>query len=273
MHPFCFFDNKITHINKAGLKINDLGVLRATAVFEFLRTYDGKPFLFHEHFVRFINSAKLAGIPFNKKEKDVLKIVLKLIKLNKHKNVSIRFILTGGPSDKGLEIEKPLFYILIERQSLLNPIVYKNGGKLITVEYIRQLSRAKTTNYLVAVKNQKLKNKKGAVEILYTYKGKILEASTSNFFAVIKNNIITPRENILFGTTRNFVIKIAKGKFNIKEKDLKISDIKKLNEAFITATNKEIVPIVKIDNLKIGNGKPGKITKQLIELFTKNKTV
>jgi branched-subunit amino acid aminotransferase/4-amino-4-deoxychorismate lyase len=270
MHPFCFFDNKIVKVNKVGLKLNDLGVLRAAAVFEFSRTYDGKPFLFHEHFKRFITSAKLAGIPFNKKESEVLKIVLKLIKLNKHKNVNIRFVLTGGVSKKGLEIERPLFYILIEKQNLLNPIVYKKGGKLITVEHLRQLSRAKTTNYLVAVKNQKIKKEKGAVEILYTYKGKILEASTSNFFAIIGNNIITPKKNILFGTTRNFIIKIAKDKFKIKEKDLFVKDIKKFDEAFITATNKEIVPIVKIDNLKIGNSKPGIKTKKLIEFFKKN---
>jgi len=273
MHPFCFFDNKIIQISRVGLKVNDLGVLRAVAVFEFLRTYNGKPFLFHEHFQRFINSAKLAGIPFSKKEKEVFKIVLKLIKINKHKNVSIRFVLTGGPSKRGLEIEKPIFYILLEKYSPLSPIVYKKGGRLITVEYIRQLSRAKTTNYLIAVKNQKIKNQRGAVEILYTYKGKILEASTSNFFAVLGDTIITPKENILFGTTRNFIIKIAKGKFKIKEKDIYAKDIKKFNETFISATNKEIVPIVKIDNIQIGNGKPGAITKQLIELFNQNKTV
>ena len=72
------------------------------------------------------------------------------------------------------------------------------------------------------------------------------------------------------GITRKVVLKLAPKKFKIKVRDIKVNEIKKATEAFITSTTREIVPVVKIDNIKIGDGKVGKNTKLLIELFKKN---
>jgi branched-subunit amino acid aminotransferase/4-amino-4-deoxychorismate lyase len=80
--------------------------------------------------------------------------------------------------------------------------------------------------------------------------------------------LITPKNNILFGITRNLVIRLArKMGYNVMERDIKIRELFLADEAFITATNKDIVPVVKVDNKKIGNGMPGKFTKDLIKVF------
>ncbi len=98
---------------------------------------------------------------------------------------------------------------------------------------------------------------------------KILECVTSNFFAVIDKKLITtPKDKILAGITRKIVIQLAKKlKIPVEERDIDLREIKNFDEAFITATNKEILPIIKIDRARIGGGKVGEITKILMEEF------
>jgi branched-chain amino acid aminotransferase len=135
-------------------------------------------------------------------------------------------------------------------------------------EFQRSFPDVKTTMYITAVKLQAEKRKRGAVEILYIYKGKILEATTSNFFIFRGNKLITSKNNILIGITRNFVIQLArKAGFTVIERDIRLHELQEAHEAFITATNKEILPITKVDNQKIGSGIVGKHTKQLMNMF------
>ena len=79
----------------------------------------------------------------------------------------------------------------------------------------------------------------------------MLEAATSNFFAFVGGKIIAPKDNILKGITRNLVIKLAKKEFKVEERELKTDELSLTTEAFITATNKDIVPVVQIDDKKI----------------------
>ena len=118
----------------------------------------------------------------------------------------------------------------------------------------------------LCLQNQKARG--NAFEVLYVSNKRILEASTSNFFMVKDRKIITPKDEILVGITRNVIIKLAKNhKFRVQERKIHSNEIKSVDEVFITATNKDIVPVVKIDKLTIGNGKVGKNTKYLMNLF------
>ena len=102
---------------------------------------------------------------------------------------------------------------------------------------------------------------------MYVSNNVVLEASTSNFFVFIGDKLVTPKDNILKGITRNLAIKLAKKEFEVEERELKMEELALVTEAFIAATNKDIVPVVQIDDKKIGSGKPGKNTKRLMELF------
>ena len=90
----------------------------------------------------------------------------------------------------------------------------------------------------------------------------------NKYFFLIKNNtVITPKKNILLGITRNFILNLVMKEFSIEERDIHFDELARADEAFITATNKEVLPIVQIDSTTIGNGKIGKNTKKIMEMF------
>jgi len=270
MYPYCFFEDKIVRSDRPLIKVNDISVLRGFAAFDFFRIYNRKPFYFEEHFKRFSNTVKEMGlkIPYSKNE--ILNILNKLVLRNKNKDYHVKFVLTGGETKFGIKPSKPIFFIIFEKMQNLPKSVYKKGAQLFTNEYLRTLPTSKTSNYLNAVLLQKEKEKNKAIEILYVNKGLVLECSTSNIFIVKNKVIITPRDNVLKGITRSKVLEIAqKNKFKTVERDIKVNELKTADEVFITATNKKIVPIIKIDDFLISKGEVGSISKFLNEEYSK----
>ena len=267
---FCYFNGKIVPANSALICPDDLGVLRGYGVFDVMKTVNGKIFLFDEHFKRLSDSADYLGAELPVGKTEIERTIKKLIAKNKIKQASIRIVLTGGRSADAMHFnsQSPTFCVLVSEFRPLKEDLFKNGIKLATVNRGRDMAEIKTTNYIAAVKaiNERQK-KENFFEILYVLDGSVLEASTSNFFAFVGDKLVAPKDNILKGITRNLVIKLARKEFEVEERELKIEELALVKEAFITATNKDIVPVVKIDNFKIGGGKPGKNTKKLMQIF------
>lgn len=259
--------------NNAGLPLNDLGVLRSYGVFDFLRTYNKKPFLLREHLERFRQSARLLNLSLRYSDAYITRAISALISLNNFPETNARLVLTGGPTEDGIHYRKPTFYILAEKTEQLPQEDVKRGVATVTHEYQREVPQAKTTLYREAIYLRNQKRYKDFVDILYISKGFILEGTTSNFFLVKGNTLITPKKNVLIGTTRNFVIRLAKEcGMKVEERDIRVSELQDADdafftEAFFTATNKEILPIVKIDGKKISDGTPGPRTEILLALF------
>ena len=250
------------------MAVNDLGVLRGYGVFDFLKTVNGKLFLWKEHWQRFQNSAKSLGLKVPVGEPEVKKIIANLFKKNKCTDASIRLLLTGGPTEDGMTVTKPVFSILIEDLYFYPKKYFQTGARVITHEYLRLVPGSKTTNYITAVRLQKDKHKAKAVEILYTHQGRVLECATSNFFIVKEGKIITPKLDILYGTTRNVIMTLAKkAGYEVEEREMKIEELYTADEAFLTATNKDIMPIVVVDSQKINQGGVGPVTHELQKHF------
>ena len=267
---YCYLNGKIMPLEKATVNVNDIGLLRGYGVFDFARTVKGKPFMFNHHIERFKNSAQMLDLKIPLTDKDLQAVVEKLIKKNGFKESTIRMVLTGGQTlGNGLEYNKnkPTFFIIVAPFVPLPETHYTEGVSVMTVEHQRSLPAAKTNNYIVAVQNQNIRKRLGAFEILYFDKDKFLEMTTSNFFIVKKGVIVCPKDNILLGTTRNAVLKLAGAKFSVEEREITVQDLRKADEAFLTATNKGIVPIVKIDDRAVGNGKVGPVTQALIKAY------
>jgi branched-chain amino acid aminotransferase len=269
LYKYCFVGTEIVNSEKAFVHADDLAVLRGFAIFDFLRTYNGRPFLLDNYLERFFNSADKLGleIPFTKGK--IAKIIHQLLDKNKISEAGIRMILTGGRSEDSFSPGKPTLVILIEHLNLLSEVQYRKGIKLITSEHLRELPHVKTTNYLRAIFLQKEKRRKKADDILYTYNNKVLECTRTNFFIVRDNTLVTPENNILKGVTRQLVLKLAKRDYNIEVRDLHCYELKSADEAFVCGTSKMLIPVVKIDGLVIGSGKPGKITLDLLEKLKK----
>lgn len=270
-------NNKFFPEKEAKISVYDLGLLRGYAIFDFLRTYNEKPFYLKEHLKRLLNSAKIIGLKHNFTLEKLEKLVLKTLKKNKHlKEANIRIILTGGNSKDFITPSKPNLIIMVTPLKEYPREIYQKGGKLITQIFERILPRAKTIVYTQAIQFLQQAKKKKAVEVLLiSQEGKILECTTSNFFAVIQHNkdfvLITPsKEKILPGVTRKIVIDLAKKmKIKVFEREIDAGEIKNFKEAFITASNKEILPIIQIDDYKINKGGVGEITKKLMDGFKK----
>lgn len=266
---WCYFQGKITTKDKIKISPYDIGLLRGFGVFDVMAAFNQKPFLLEAHFKRLLNSAKELEMKVPVSFAQYKKIIEKLIKKNGYKDSTVRTILTGGSSSDAFSYEgKPTFFILIERFKKYPAKFYQDGVSVVLHEFERNNPKAKITNYVEAIKNQKKKQKNKALEIVFVENGKVLEASTSNIFFVLGGKIVTSKNNILLGTTRNIIVSLAKKNgLAVEEREIKIGEIKKAQEAFLSATNKNIIPVVKIDGKKVGDGKVGEKTKQMMEIL------
>ena len=247
----------------------DIGLLRGYGIYEGITTYKGKPFRLADHLVRFRNSAKALDLSIPLSDTEIEKAILSLGKKNGFDRTNFRVILTGGNTLHGIEYDttKPTFYILAEEYKTLPKELYTLGASLITHEHQRALPEYKTINYITAVQVQKERKEKGAIEVLYVSKGKVLEAATSNVFIVKDGVVITPKNNVLAGITRKVAIELAEKKYTVMEREVTVEELFSADEVFLTASYKEIVPIVSVDGKKIAEGKVGGVTQVLMKDF------
>lgn len=167
-----------------------------------------------------------------------------------------------------------ILYVVVFSLKLPPMLWYQDGITLASYPYQRQWPEVKLLNYVGAViAHQTVVKKYGADEALFISPDDrqiVLEGTTFNFFIVKDGAMIThPLDgNILSGITRRVALELARQNgIPVKEDYFEFNDLKSADEAFITSSTRNVVPIVKIDDFKIGNGKPGEITKKLGEKF------
>jgi branched-chain amino acid aminotransferase len=269
---WCYVNGTIRKASEATVSIFDIGMLRGYGIYEGIKVYGTKPFRLADHLARFKRSAKALGLTIPESDERIREIIVELAKKNGFRNTNIRIILTGGNAIGGIEFDpnKPTFYIIAEESMPLPQRYYEEGCHLVKHEHQRFMPEFKTVHYITAVNLQPLRKEKAALEILYHSDGKILEASTSNFMIFKGDTLITPKDNILHGITRKAVLELAQAKFNVEERDLHLSELPEATEVLITASYKEIVPVVTVDDLTVGDGKPGNNTRWLMEQFAKH---
>ncbi len=265
---YCYFNGKIVKEKDAGISVRDVGVLRGYGVFDVLRTFGGVPFLFDAHYDRLVRCAGKLGLRVPLSRSRARSVVNTLLKKNGFKESTIRFVVTGGPAADSIHFNRatPNCFVLISPFHDLPASLYAKGAALLTVEHKREFPEVKSLNYLTAVRINN-NGKKQPFELLYTWQERVLEASTSNFFLFSGNTLVTPKRDVLLGTTRNVVLALAKKKFAVKERDISVKELRSAKEAFLTATNKDVVPVVSIDGRKVGTGKVGERTRYLMDAF------
>ncbi len=254
------------------IDFNDLGFVRGYGVFEAIKTVNRKPFLLKEHFERLQKSATELNLKLDMMWREFSETISDLLWKNQiEKDVAIKVVLTGGVSSNGLKMDgTPTFLITLKDLSAVTPAeeLYQTGAKIVLVEFQRYLPEIKTLNYIVAIQNQKRKERENASEIVYHQAGFLLEGATSNIFIVKNNRVITPKKDILPGTVRNFVIELLRENGTIVEvRKVKLSELFEADEVFLTGTFKNILPVTGIEDKEVGNGKVGELTKVAMELL------
>ncbi len=265
---YCYLNGKILKLKDTKISPLDLGFSRGYAITEVLRADNSKIFLFDEHYKRLMKAVKSLRLNLKESKTEIKKIMETLMKKNKVKDAKLRLVLSAGigKTDLDLGSDQTLF-VLAEKAPVYPKEYYTKGIKLISVNFKRNLNDVKSVDYIEAIRNRKLMFAKGAHEILYIANNKVLECSTSNIFMFKKGILVTPDNGVLFGVTRGLVLKVAKKAFKIEMREIGFEELLKADEVFITATSKEIIPIVKIDSNIITKGKVGENTKKMMELF------
>lgn len=264
---------------KAKVSVFDHGFLYGDGVFEGIRSYNRLVFKLKEHIDRLYNSAQaiMLKIPLSKKE--MIDAVIKTLKLNKLKNAYIRLIVTRGIGDLGLDPRKckgSSVIVITDRIKLYPENLYKKGLSIITVPTPRNIPEAlnpqiKSLNYLnnILAKIEAL-NCGHEEALMFTASGYVAECTGDNIFIVKDSSLVTPPAylGILKGITRGVVMDIARNLgLEVSEGVLTRHDIFTARECFLTGTAAEIIPVVKVDERRIGSGAPGRITLDLMREF------
>ena len=267
MMLLCFVDGKFVKGEDAVLPMSDLIIQRGVGVFEAFASFGGKCLMLTPHMERFIASAKSSGIA-NIPDMEYMKSVVREGIAKVGRDVRVRTFLTGGDdfdTEQGC-FPKPRFFVIFDDAGLLSEEAKKKGVVLEPVAFGRDHPDVKSVDYRATYKMPK-----EAYDILYCPNGEITECGHSNFFLIYGDRIITaPLSRVLKGTTRAGAIELAKQEgYTVEERCPMWSELSGADEAFITGSMKLIVPAVKIGGITIGDGKPGKVTQRLAELYKK----
>lgn len=264
-----YINGEIHASQNAVISVNDLGVLRGYGVFDFLRTYGKKPFHLEAHLQRLQRSARLIGLHMPWATDELNTIVHQTLERSQHGEANIRLVVTGGISSDGITPQQDS--TLLVMVTALQPMPsewYRDGVKVITTHDERYCPGAKTINYIPAIIALKRAASQQAIESLYVDRyGRVLEGTTSNLFALQDDVLITPDRDILPGITRDVILRLASDFYPTQLRSIKKEELRLMDELFITSSNKEVLPVVRVDEIVVGNGKPGARTLKIMQAF------
>lgn len=264
-----YTDDHFVKEDQAMISVNDLGLLRGYGVFDFLRTYNLRPFHLEDHIRRLETSARLLDLPMPRTRRQILDITMETLSRNDLTEANIRIVITGGVSPDSITPgNNPKLLVMVTPQHPYPEEWYRNGVTVITTCHERYIPGAKSTHYLPAIIALSRARRENAVEAVYTDRyNRILEGTTTNFFAFFGDHLVTPGTAVLPGITRQVVLKLMQNEFDIDIRDIQKNEIPMMDEIFITASNKEILPVVRMDDRTLGDGTPGPRTRWVMKIF------
>jgi branched-chain amino acid aminotransferase len=261
-------NGKLVPAGEAVLKVNDLAILRGYGIFDYFLVRKRRPLFIEDYLGRFFRSAEILNLKIPLSKDQLRAKITELIEINGEDQAAIRLVLTGGYTEDGFTPKNPNLLIMEHPMPNIPRKYYDEGVKLLTSPFQREVPEVKTINYLQGIRLIPELKKAGALEPLY-YNGALLRESVrSNIFLILEGDrIVTPDRDILFGITRRKVLEIARNYFEVEERDVRMEEIAVAKEAFLTGSNKRVMPAVQIDDHQFGDGRPGVITRRLMELF------
>lgn len=268
-----FVNNAFIDSAKASLHVSDLSIQRGYGIFDFFKTINNKPVFLQDHLERFYNSAERMHLHPAVSPGELEQIIKELIQKNNIPDSGIRITLTGGYSADGYTLPATP-NLIITQNPLSVPLEFNTKGiSLITYNYQRPLPEMKTLDYSMAIWLQPLIKADGNDDVLYHENGLVRECPRANFFIVTKENeVVTASDKTLKGVIRKNILNLDNSGFRFTERDITLEDLKNASEAFITSTTKHILPVLRINQENVGNGKAGEISKKLaLLLFEKVK--
>ena len=272
-----FFNGGFHQETEKLLSIQDRGLCFADGLFEVIRCVDGKFLLFGKHLRRMRESAAFLGMNFPYTTEELLEACRELSRRNGIQDGELYLEITRGeapryhPFPEGV---RPNFFIVLIPLRKMPEGCWSVGIKTVTFQDIRWgYCHLKSINLLPNVLGKQYAKEKGAFEALFTRDGErgryLTEGPSSTIFCVRDNVLITPElDNILPGTTRACVIGLARADgLEVREQRLYLQDFLTADEAFISSTVSEVMPVVEVDGAVVGGGRLGPVTARLQGLY------
>lgn len=263
-----FLYGKFVSDDELYISPRDLGFARGYAVYDFLVTYNNKPFKLAEHVERLVKSAEIIGliIPWSKDQISTW-VIETLDKNDQNIEKTVSLYLSGGVGAYMHQINRPTLLIIIDEKKSLPSSHYENGVKTKAVKYNRPYPEAKTTCYIEGIRQLSKIENNSITDIIYYGDSQVFEGAGTNLFALINGKLMTPKSHILEGITRNTLLEMLQLDLTISVEDFALSELLAADEIFISGSYSGIRGVVQINDKVIGNGKVGEITKEVSKQY------
>lgn len=268
-----FYDKR----EDAKISVWDHGLLYGDGIFEGIRVYNGRIFKSKEHLRRLYDCANTLRIDIPMDMDEMEKLMIETIRRSKMTDCYIRLLITRGVGDLGLDPRRcsdPSVIIIVDKINLFPAELYEEGVKVITAATRKNHPACinpniKSLNYLNNIFAKMEANHAGVSEaIQMNLSGHVCEGSADNIF-VIRDGILKtppPNDGVLIGITRNTVMELAEELgIEVRETSMTSHDLYSADELFLTGTAAEMIPVIAVDNRRIGSGKPGPIFRKILD--------
>ncbi len=278
MSEIVYLNGSLIPRSQAGISVLDYGFLYGFGLFETMRAYEGQVFRLDSHLNRLARSAKILGLPIG--VTDLEDAVMATIQANQLGDARIRITVSIGEGSMVPDpttCKQPTVLILAGDYHPYLEQIYQKGFRAVVSSIRRNsgspLSRLKSANYLENMLAKQEARAAGVDEALcLNEKGLLAEASMSNIFLVDDGVLRTPGEEsgVLPGVTRGVVLELA-SRLGIStlEHDVRLDEIAEAQEAFLTNSLIEIMPLTEIAGRHVGSGRPGPVTRRLMADYKK----
>ncbi len=261
--------------DKAQISIFDRGLLFADAVYEVSAVIDGGLVDFSAHQRRLRRSLDELGIDFDPVAADLLGVHRELIARNGLREGLVYLQISRGVADRNFIYAKdltPTVILFTQSQALLETPASRNGLRVVTrPDYRWQRRDIKTTQLLYPSLAKTAAVSQGVDDVWMVQKGEITEGSSSNAHLVLTDGSIVTRplsQDILHGITRAAVLDYAKAcDVSVEERAFTLSEAQSAAEAFMTSATAFVTPVIEIDGVAIGTGRPGPAVERIRALY------
>ncbi|MDD4588313.1 MAG: branched-chain-amino-acid transaminase [Heliobacteriaceae bacterium] len=279
MSLIIYLDGEFVTEEQAKISVFDHGFLYGDGIFEGIRAYNGRVFKLDEHLNRLYDSAKAINLKIPIGIKAMETVVQETLRRNNLRDAYIRLVVSRGKGDLGLDPKncpQPFVLCIAAGISLYPREFYEKGLEVVTVATRRNIPegvnpRIKSLNYLNNIMAKMEAAKAGVLEaVMLNQDGYVAECTGDNIFIVKNGRLITPPPyvGLLEGVTRNAVIDLARAQgIPFAEQVFTRYDLYVADEAFLSGTAAEVIPMVQVDGRILGDGAPGPVTKSLMAAF------
>jgi D-amino acid aminotransferase len=275
-NAYVFLNGRIIAASRATVSVYDRGLLYGDGLFETMRAYKGVAFAIEDHFHRLRTSADILGVPVP--DLDWPATIAALLKKNglATHDAWVRLTITRGPAEPPRvlppDLPKPTTILMVRPLERDIAEHQRRGVKVALLPFSCHgfIPEHKSLNYLPAVVGKVLASYHGAFEGIFVRGDHVVTEGTTSSVFIVRDGIVWtgPEVGILPGIARRRVIELARANgVRVIEREITTADLRLADEAFLTSSMIEVVPIVQVDETVLGEGQPGPVTATLQALY------